>query len=80
MERDIITDKIITAAVISTHTLTWSVTVKIGVVFRNDLISTHTLTWSVNGHVILDPSEKPISTHTLTWSVTLSSYPITNGH
>ena len=33
--------------IISTHTLTWSVTIKNGYVVLGIKISTHTLTWSV---------------------------------
>ena len=55
---------------ISTHTLTWSVTVKwLNTIFVN-AISTHTLTWSVTLCGILQGKECKISTHTLTWSVT----------
>ena len=36
-------------AVISTHTLTWSVTLTVPNVKGDRLISTHTLTWSVTG-------------------------------
>ena len=61
---------------ISTHTLTWSVTIHMTVLCLVYLISTHTLTWSVT----IDPESECmyicISTHTLTWSVTsyLKSY------
>ena len=34
---------------ISTHTLTWSVTVLLTTVILYNIISTHTLTWSVTG-------------------------------
>ena len=55
---------------ISTHTLTWSVTLHSMYLLQHTLISTHTLTWSVtctgaNAQYLID-----ISTHTLTWSVT----------
>ena len=56
---------------ISTHTLTWSVTVY---VFEGRLdvhISTHTLTWSVTEVQMSFTEMQVISTHTLTWSVTL---------
>ena len=33
--------------IISTHTLTWSVTISADVKIVNNFISTHTLTWSV---------------------------------
>ena len=55
---------------ISTHTLTWSVTVDWQSFICTKSISTHTLTWSVtksNGSVSVSLK---ISTHTLTWSVT----------
>ena len=55
---------------ISTHTLTWSVTVwspQQGLTAR---ISTHTLTWSVTFELFGFFFESIISTHTLTWSVT----------
>ena len=55
---------------ISTHTLTWSVTIAEFVVFRIIHISTHTLTWSVTRQWIFTPIVTTISTHTLTWSVT----------
>ena len=55
---------------ISTHTLTWSVTI-VGTVFKVfHFISTHTLTWSVTISVNCVNVVKTISTHTLTWSVT----------
>ena len=55
---------------ISTHTLTWSVTVTPSYVAVTSAISTHTLTWSVT--LSLPPFRNffAISTHTLTWSVT----------
>ena len=58
------------AYTISTHTLTWSVTVakyENGAILQ---ISTHTLTWSVTTRLIADEYGYEISTHTLTWSVT----------
>ena len=57
---------------ISTHTLTWSVTVPLYQFISSLWISTHTLTWSVTdeGNEYKDPIR--ISTHTLTWSVTKS--------
>ena len=56
---------------ISTHTLTWSVTLVTLVILPQILISTHTLTWSVTvtGRVVFTEFNG-ISTHTLTWSVT----------
>ena len=59
---------------ISTHTLTWSVTLWVGVVNVKVQISTHTLTWSVTKISLSPMSVQKISTHTLTWSVTLSVY------
>ena len=47
MERDILHSGLVTYSSISTHTLTWSVTIAKLVVFRVIHISTHTLTWSV---------------------------------
>ena len=41
---------------ISTHTLTWSVTIFCGTLMKLNFISTHTLTWSVTsgvGHNII---------------------------
>ena len=55
---------------ISTHTLTWSVTIKCTMNDCFDLISTHTLTWSVTSNKNGKSRFKKISTHTLTWSVT----------
>ena len=58
--------------VISTHTLTWSVTLIYLVVIDSILISTHTLTWSVTVDYAFIICKNRISTHTLTWSVTIS--------
>ena len=55
---------------ISTHTLTWSVTVSWQAQVFQNLISTHTLTWSVTSASDVDSYCTVISTHTLTWSVT----------
>ena len=55
---------------ISTHTLTWSVTLATTVPSSDTEISTHTLTWSVTSQLAGLDVAKPISTHTLTWSVT----------
>ena len=55
---------------ISTHTLTWSVTVFTRSEAETFRISTHTLTWSVTLDKIVLFLEALISTHTLTWSVT----------
>ena len=55
---------------ISTHTLTWSVTVAGGGSGQGTTISTHTLTWSVTRGKCEQIVKSHISTHTLTWSVT----------
>ena len=55
---------------ISTHTLTWSVTIETTGLNRYKDISTHTLTWSVTSFNQLPLQLEEISTHTLTWSVT----------
>ena len=55
---------------ISTHTLTWSVTISADVKTVNNFISTHTLTWSVTVWNLRITTQLHISTHTLTWSVT----------
>ena len=56
--------------IISTHTLTWSVTISADVKIVNIFISTHTLTWSVTRINSVKLNRLAISTHTLTWSVT----------
>ena len=56
--------------IISTHTLTWSVTIGVNANYNMKRISTHTLTWSVTGSGTADNVAFAISTHTLTWSVT----------
>ena len=70
MERDITNITRLLISVISTHTLTWSVTLTVPNVKGDRLISTHTLTWSVTQSCRFHLSAKRISTHTLTWSVT----------
>ena len=60
---------------ISTHTLTWSVTIISITPFTPSTISTHTLTWSVTQFYNLYVGEVTISTHTLTWSVTTVPLP-----
>ena len=55
---------------ISTHTLTWSVTVYACPRSSSRKISTHTLTWSVTTSWDCASCTISISTHTLTWSVT----------
>ena len=70
MERDIAVLVINHKAGISTHTLTWSVTVYINQANGIKPISTHTLTWSVTICIITRTYVLVISTHTLTWSVT----------
>ena len=47
VERDLGVTKSAICNYISTHTLTWSVTVTKPTDFKADKISTHTLTWSV---------------------------------
>ncbi len=56
--------------IISTHTLTWSVTIETLFELCRFSISTHTLTWSVTTLGKIDTAMIGISTHTLTWSVT----------
>ena len=65
---------ILSAYIISTHTLTWSVTFFTTLEDRNKTISTHTLTWSVTFEALLFFLTGAISTHTLTWSVTGQIY------
>ena len=70
VERDWQRTHLILCPTISTHTLTWSVTLSIFSPEYLSTISTHTLTWSVtmiNGMCNIGFF---ISTHTLTWSVT----------
>ena len=55
---------------ISTHTLTWSVTIHYKTCSFIVYISTHTLTWSVTTRKRKIYQRHYISTHTLTWSVT----------
>ena len=55
---------------ISTHTLTWSVTLSRLLFWEDEPISTHTLTWSVTSEEWRGMTILFISTHTLTWSVT----------
>ena len=55
---------------ISTHTLTWSVTIQTKTENLELKISTHTLTWSVTIIAKKLFISAGISTHTLTWSVT----------
>ena len=56
---------------ISTHTLTWSVTLSMVSASSGLKISTHTLTWSVTNSPLQKIAVLRISTHTLTWSVTI---------
>ena len=42
-----------TALNISTHTLTWSVTIDLDLANPKTIISTHTLTWSVTNAIVL---------------------------
>ena len=71
MERDVLTYSKNNDDDISTHTLTWSVTVIKAAMFQSKSISTHTLTWSVTKAETAYAKSGNISTHTLTWSVTL---------
>ena len=52
MERDELRAKRHTLKTISTHTLTWSVTVDPAYIDSGRIISTHTLTWSVTQFAI----------------------------
>ena len=70
VERDYLAVTLGIVAVISTHTLTWSVTHLINEHSFKEIISTHTLTWSVTAFNLSTASMSTISTHTLTWSVT----------
>ena len=70
VERDAKTPNHIISSSISTHTLTWSVTMIAVSGELNIDISTHTLTWSVTSDCVLFWHAVRISTHTLTWSVT----------
>ena len=47
MERDALFEKAEAKQDISTHTLTWSVTRYVSIIYITIIISTHTLTWSV---------------------------------
>ena len=74
MERDAAEIALDYINIISTHTLTWSVTVaniKSGYLIY---ISTHTLTWSVTILAKRHINHANISTHTLTWSVTVDEH------
>ena len=62
-----------TEHIISTHTLTWSVTIVMNIASCTTGISTHTLTWSVTIVMNIASCTTGISTHTLTWSVTQDS-------
>ena len=70
VERDLAILVILQQISISTHTLTWSVTLKQVLLVLFSIISTHTLTWSVTIPDTMLPLKGNISTHTLTWSVT----------
>ena len=70
VERDVYASSDMFLFVISTHTLTWSVTMTVKRYEDNDTISTHTLTWSVTKRFSFCCQRNLISTHTLTWSVT----------
>ena len=71
MERDNLKHFIKLVLFISTHTLTWSVTLNGLEAVVGEVISTHTLTWSVTIIFFCIAFIDDISTHTLTWSVTL---------
>ena len=47
VERDDVFARNARHPIISTHTLTWSVTIFFGTQMKQNFISTHTLTWSV---------------------------------
>ena len=70
MERDGSYAKKDKSGTISTHTLTWSVTIVVLFIRHTPCISTHTLTWSVTSETRILEKSETISTHTLTWSVT----------
>ena len=70
VERDLSVIVVTSRQFISTHTLTWSVTVYASSDMLLFVISTHTLTWSVTGTAFTPVMAGAISTHTLTWSVT----------
>ena len=70
VERDLLPATLFELHLISTHTLTWSVTIYPDNSCYSDLISTHTLTWSVTAEIANVKLTDKISTHTLTWSVT----------
>ena len=70
VERDVVASVVSDGTIISTHTLTWSVTLSNDVSLVSYRISTHTLTWSVTTSLGILANNGIISTHTLTWSVT----------
>ena len=70
VERDDGEDRQSNKIKISTHTLTWSVTIIPLKTIPWQKISTHTLTWSVTFRCLGFWGGLFISTHTLTWSVT----------
>ena len=70
VERDITPPFLMLNDKISTHTLTWSVTLPNHFAPNEHAISTHTLTWSVTPPQPAAFGILWISTHTLTWSVT----------
>ena len=72
MERDRTEKRLRICNVISTHTLTWSVTIERFDKQVENYISTHTLTWSVTQKIVKENHYQKISTHTLTWSVTFT--------
>ena len=70
VERDQLLKITMLSLSISTHTLTWSVTLRDNELNCLSVISTHTLTWSVTIAEFVVFRIIHISTHTLTWSVT----------
>ena len=78
MERDRCWGNIDFGIKISTHTLTWSVTIPKAQFTEFMVISTHTLTWSVTPFVGVSKQKSSISTHTLTWSVTEGKHVLMN--
>ena len=64
MERDATIIYICFFGKISTHTLTWSVTILDYEEYTDKLISTHTLTWSVTSHYcISEEGEEDFNSH-----------------
>ena len=70
MERDISADVNIVNIFISTHTLTWSVTIMYIKIFQWQYFNSHAHVERDHGRTCQTPLMS-ISTHTLTWSVTV---------